>query len=288
MEQDEHCLQTKVKKFGNQVKEVRIHIDSNFLFEEEIAENKIIMKEDLSNLICILVKRKALGVSTLTLCFPHDINYKYKLQDKELDYLLSNIVHSLQTREEAESVPLILLEPAYLNSKIYGFSEGDSSYENSLIKELQEVTMGNYLESNTQFLLFDAAFNANFKSSGYDNKLVSLLFQFLAELSQVLCNLEAEPTAMKNYQDVLAFANKINSQGAISETGKILQTIYQRLPPLLAIIKNLMLWRVTLPEIGVFKSQASTLFSLTRSQDSIVSLSASLVLRSLFRVNNLI
>ena len=287
-EPEEFSVTAKLRKFGGVEKTVRLHVNTISFMEEDVKDGRVILKQALASLMFIKIKKETGGMNTLKLCLPHSVQYKCRLRTHELDFIVSSILHSLQTKDESDYyVPFIMLESAELSTKVYGLSgDVDSAFENSLKKEIEEATgQGELLDQRVKDLMFDAAFNANFKSSGFDGKFLALLFALLADLSQILLKLEKDPLALQSYEDFIA---KPSSAGEKKEeaadSGRVLQQVYLRLPPLLTVIKNMLFWRVALPDIPAFQKQIETLIALSGCRNAVVAINASLALRSLLKV----
>lgn len=241
------------------------------------------IKQDLSNAICIRVKRKPEDMCAFYICFPHNVTCKYILNFNEFGYLLSNIIHFMQPKEENDPIPLIFLESINVTGKIYGFSEGDAAYEACLAKEIEEGILNESLDSRYQDLLLDAALNLNFKNVGYEGKLLGKIFDAFARLAQTMLQIEAGPSAMQAYQSYCSSLGK-NNMEPVSAVGSTLYETYVRLPPLLAIVRSMLIWRSLLPEKPIYEKQIEILLTISRSQDPIISFLSSFTLRSLLRV----
>ncbi len=218
-EAEEFAVTACVKKFGGLEKSVRLHVNTTAFLEEDVKDCRVILKQSLASIMFIKIKRKGAGMNTLKLGLPHRVEYRCRLPTHELDYIVSNILHSLQTRDESDYyVPFIMLEPAELSTKVYGLGgDVDSAFENSLKKELEQATaQGDILDPRVRDLMFDAAFNANFKSSGFDAKFLALLFALLADMSQILFKLEGDPAALQALPELPAFQKQAETLIALS------------------------------------------------------------------------
>ena len=265
------------------MKYLRIRIDGNFFVEEELKENKVIMKQDLTNVICIQIKRYPEDMCAFYLCFPHNVTCKYILNFNEFGYLLSNIIHFMQIKEEIDSIPLIFMHPGNVTGKIYGFSEGDATYEACLTKEIEEGILIESLDSRFQDLLIDAAINLNFKNVNLEGKLLGKIFEYFGNLLQIISQFENDPTSMQAFKNYYSTLGK-NSSEPVVASGSTLYEIYLRFTPLLIIVRYMLMWRIVLPEKPIFEKQIDTFLALSRSQDPIMSILSSFALRTLFRV----
>eukprot|EP01022_Parablepharisma_sp_SALTPOND_P011489 TRINITY_DN147_c0_g1_i1.p2 TRINITY_DN147_c0_g1~~TRINITY_DN147_c0_g1_i1.p2 ORF type:complete len:525 (+),score=74.54 TRINITY_DN147_c0_g1_i1:2885-4459(+) len=286
MEQDEFAIPLKVYKYAGLEKSLRLHVNANSFLEEDVKDNRVVLKYLLTSLSCIKVIRKK-AHNTVVLCQAHGMQYKYHMKPHEADYLLANILHAIQTKDDTDFyVPLVLLESADFAMKIHALiGEMDSSFEGSLKKEIEEVAAhGDILDTKVRNSILDAALNANFKSLGFDHKFVALLFALLADLAQILLKLENDPTAISSYEEYLAFLPKPEPESMPMDTGKLMYEVSQRIPPLLAVIRNCLFWRSSLPDIPTFQKQIEVLLSLSGSKNSVVSIMSALTLRSLLKV----
>ena len=66
--------------------------------------------------------------------------------------------------------------------------------------------------------------------------------------------------------------------------GKALLQMYGKIPPLLAVLRTVMLLRPIYPDVPSFANKFDNLLELTKSKDSILSFMASLTIRTLVRV----
>jgi len=290
LEIDDFSITTNAKKFGGFSKNLRIHTGPSSLLEEDLKDNRITLKFPLFSIIEILVKNKPDTV-TLKLIQNHGNQYKISnLKPQEADYLISNILYAIQTKDDMDTlIPPIYIEPTEQSMKIHAMNgEIVPNFENSLKKELEDlIGKGNILDTKLRDLILDAALNMSFKSFGYDQKFMSVLFGILADLTQVLLKFENDPIAQENYKNFLKTKTAISEP--ISEkmdSGKLLFEVSRRIPILLSLIKNYLLWRTAIPEISVLQKQIEILTSLASCRhNSIISIMASLTLRNLLKVN---
>ena len=290
---DEYSIPATIKTFDGSQKNMLIHLDTHFLIEEDIKDHAILAKYDLSTIVCIIVRRESQASTSLEIFYPHEVSFKFWLENNALDYLISLIIHNLNPQPNVDSAPTILMDPINLKKVIYAFDESDSSFEVALMQEIEDVfSLEQFLDPKTQDLLEDAALNISFKSLGYDSKVIGSLFRLLRDMMLELMKLESNKDALDAYDTLLAALGK-PLEKPIPESGQMLFILYQRLPPLLAIIRNIVLWRSNLPEITIFQEQVETLVNLSISKDSIIACEAVhtlrvllLVLKSIFKLNS--
>ncbi len=297
VEPEEFPVTAKLRKFGGLERTVRFHVNNTTFMEEDVKDGRVVLRQILTSIVFVSIKRKEGGMGVLKIRLPHNVKYKCCLKTYELDYVLSNILHSLQTRDETDcSLPYIMLEPTDMSIKVYGLNgEVDSIFENSLKKEIEEASSGDILDPRVKDLMLDAAFNANFRSSGFDSKFLALLFALLVDLSQVLFGLEGDPAALRAYEEYVkvtggkkkahAYGSKEETEKLKADPGRFLGEVYLRIPPLLTVIRNLLFWRTALPDLPAFQKQVETLIALSGSKNSIVAINGALTLRSLMKLN---
>lgn len=281
---DEYSIPSSIKTFDGNQNDVLIHLDTHFLIVEGSKDHAMLAKFDISAISCIIVRRESQSMTSLELCYPHDISFKLWLENKALDYLLSFIIHNVNSQPNIDSAPTILLDPINLRKVIYAFGESDSSFEVTLMQEIEDVfSLEQFLDPKTQGLLEDAALNISFKSLGYDSKIVESLFRLLKDMMLELMKIESNNESMEAYNYLLASLGK-QPEKPIPEPGQTLYILYQRLPPLLAIIRNIALWRSNLPDMIIFQEQIEALVNLSISKDSIIACEAVHTLRVLLLV----
>ena len=197
-------LETEAKMAGGVKRVVRVQGESSEIVESE-CEGGVVRRHDLAVVQYIVVQLKSAGVNVVSLHSGRGIMAKYRLQTHKMDFLLAHILHLCSLKEGGELRPPLLLLPIDLKqSVLYLGKEGDSAFESSWMAVLEETRAGKSIyELRLHELLANAAFNASFKSSGYNPKLAATLFSLLAEYAQLLSTTEANAEALKDYDEQL-------------------------------------------------------------------------------------
>lgn len=203
---DEFSVNTQISRASYMKEDIILHIDANFLVEEDAKDSKILSKYELASILWIKVRREPKNENTVKFYLSCHKAVKYSLNSIELGYFLCNLVFAGLTKEESEFIPLILLHPVNIAAKtIATATEIDPVYESSLAKEITDLcTAGDLMSPQLDKLILETAINANFHGQVYDPKFVSALFKLLQDYSQVLHSLETDELVFNAYQICLS------------------------------------------------------------------------------------
>ena len=275
MDVEDYTIMASIKLANNSVKQIRIHVDSNSILEENIENNKILRVKELSSVYGIKVKRE-LTKDYLKLYFQGGITFEYQAEKHILNYLLARIM-SLIVSKEDNTMPIIVREKTILQKKIQG-ADTDGTYESNVVKNICEqsnIESSNILDS----LILDAALNIG-KVQAYDAKFVQTLFEITSKYAKELKNLEEDEVCMAEYEKMI--------ESSDNPKPKTLLNLYRKLGPLLYLIRLYLASRTSIMDITVFQRYLDILLILSSSKESIISFLTSLTIRALVKVNKLI
>jgi len=278
VDSDDFALETKIVKFSGIEKHLKIHIGNAEIFEEDIKDNRIIFKCPFSSINYIKVRHMQ-EFHKVVFCSNHGFSYKLKLSPYEADYLISNVLNAIQTKEDNDlSVPSVYIGPMDAGAKIYGSNlDLDSPFEVVLKKQLEEALKDDGIQNQThrqklRKSMLNGAINMSFRGIEYNAKFVQVVFDFLAKYAKIIRKIEVD-----SYDQYLKYNKK-------DEAGKEVFEMYQIVSMTLGLLRNCLFWRTAPPDIPTFKRQIAILSILTNSKNSAISIMSSLTLRNLLKV----
>lgn len=267
---EDYTILVAVRTADGTARDIRIHVDSNSVVEENVVNNKILRVKELSALFAIKVKREAIK-DKLKLYFQGDVTFRYEVKRSVLNYLLARIMSSILSKEDNQ-IPVIVRERAALQTRIQGMgADSDGTYESYMAKAIHDSYSAEDLSAHSfDLLVLDAALNVSGKA--HDARLVQTLFEAASKCAKELRRLETGETC--SAKAVLEDAD-----------AKALLSLYRKLPPMLYLLRLYLISRSSTIELGAFQKYLATLLLLASSKESIVSFLASLAIRALVKVN---